>query len=137
MIDFENLPKVVSITGSRKWTKDSWIKVAVTKLKPNTIVVSGGAIGVDALARTFALNRQQRTNDCFYKEFAVEDFEWDAFGIRAGHERNEDIARYLSKHKGHALIFTFQSDIDAEKGGSFNMWECCQTLNVPSTLILV
>src|SRR5687768_9743489 len=67
-IDFETFPNVVAIVGSRSWTYQDWVNKFVKKLKPNTIVVSGGARGVDTFAREATIRR----SDLFYKGFHVE-----------------------------------------------------------------
>lgn len=63
MLDFEKLPDTIAIVGSRSFAKGDYeagSKVAkivdsfISKLKPTTIIVSGGAIGVDSYAESAA-----------------------------------------------------------------------------------
>lgn len=133
MIDFKSLPNVVAIVGSRAWpeSKEHWIVKAVNSLTSKTIVVSGGALGVDFFAKRATLARR----DIHYKEFAVEHFEWDLFGNLAGHMRNEQIVQYLKKHDGHMLIFALREAWDKKKGGSYNDSVLCTKYEVPWTVI--
>lgn len=131
LIDFEKLPKVVAIVGSRSFPKPAWVHAAVLRLKPKTIVVSGGAQGVD----TYAKNATDVRTDLHYKGFNVEGFEWEILGRGAGHYRNEIIIRYLKRYGGHMLIFATESEFEAEKGGAFNDYELCESYEVPYTLI--
>lgn len=139
MIDFNALPQVVAIVGTREWpeAKNKWIQMCIDKLNPRTLVVSGEARGVDTLVKTATLRRKQKQKDIWYKPMECTDGEWELFGRVAGHQRNEDIVLFLRKHKGHMIIFTFQEHIDAEKGGSFNDVEWCEMYGVPYTLITI
>jgi len=70
-------------------------------------IVSGGAKGVDALAKKFA-----QENGCKYKEFPAE---WGKYGKSAGYKRNEliweyadcDIAFWDGASKGTQHSFKF------------------------------
>lgn len=136
-LDFAQLPRVVAVVGSRRWPNEKahWIRTFIYSLNTPTVVVSGGALGVDTLAEQYA--RERKNAGIFYKGFHVEPFEWDLLGKGAGHARNEHIIRYLHRWSGMCFIFAFQKDIDAKKGGSYNDIELCERLNVPYQTFLI
>lgn len=138
MINFNVLPNVVAIVGSRDWPEDkrNWIYRCVDKIKPRTLIVSGGARGVDQWVEEQARYRESVTKDAWFKPMYCTTGEWELFGRSAGHERNEDIVLFLKKHQGHMIIFALEEAIEAKKGGSFNNTEWCGIHNVPYTLIV-
>lgn len=132
MIDFSTLPNVVGIVGSRKFPNEKlyWIDKAIDKLRSSTVVVSGGALGVDTRARERTLQR----SDLYYKPFHLEKWEWNVLGMGAGHARNYILVSWIKWYKGHLLIFV----LDGAKGytgGSKNVISVCRTLEVPYTII--
>lgn len=134
-MDFEALPTVVAIVGSRDWPKSKkhWIDKAVASLKPGTIVVSGGARGVD----TWAEEATDKRKDLHFKPFRVEAFEWTVLGKSVGFVRNEVLVSWVRRYKGIVLIFALQKDIDAKEGGSYNVKTLCEGFGIPYKLYTV
>jgi hypothetical protein len=136
VIDFDKLPKVVAIVGNREWDRESWVKRAVFSLKEGTLVVSGGAKGVDAFAETYAQHRFLLGQFPRPKIFNVQSEEWDILGKQAGHIRNEVLVNYIRLTGGHVLVFAFvDAKGNAIKSGSSNVIFHCQNQDVPYTLI--
>lgn len=76
-------PRYVAIVGSRAWPYPQAVIDYVAKLPANTVVVSGGAKGVDTWAEQAA---RQRGLDV--KVFPAD---WNTYGKSAGFRRNADI----------------------------------------------
>lgn len=74
------VPKKVAIVGSRKFKNLSMVKDFVNALPIDTILVSGGALGVDSIAETAALERGMTTK--IFKPG------WKTYGLAAGPIRN-------------------------------------------------
>ena len=141
MTYFENCPSVIAIIGSRDYPRLDKVVSFVQKLPPNTILVSGGARGVDKAAETEA-----RKNNLPTKIFGVERFEWErGFNKWVVTDlRNELIARYVKRALGlngasasnnnGGTVIAFWS-LDAKTGkfttGTGNMLGHAQKLNVP------
>lgn len=79
----------VAIVGSREGFGYLDIAKYVKTLPPGTVIVSGGARGVDSFARQAAT-----FFNLFYIEYPAD---WDAFGRMAGFLRNEEIVKYADK----------------------------------------
>ena len=77
------MPEKVAIVGSRTWTNWEAVRDYVNSLEPDTVVVSGGARGVDQWAEIFANERGLET--IIYRA------DWRTHGKRAGILRNKDI----------------------------------------------
>ena len=73
----------VAVVGSRDYPRPEKVKEFVSKLPIDTIVVSGGARGVDSWAAEAAQEAG----------LEVEEYlpEWDKYGRSAGFRRNKDI----------------------------------------------
>lgn len=91
----KKLTKIV-IGGSRDFVDYTFFEfrlnsyLIMKKLEYEDIeLVSGGARGVDTLAKMFALN-----NNILFKEFPVLPNEWKILGKGAGMIRNEKMLRY-------------------------------------------
>lgn len=84
------MPRLVGIVGSRKFpiTQKDTIVAFINRLPMDTIVVSGGAIGVDTWAEETAKARGMRTPIIFYPKWRDEDGNYDK---RAGFIRNQKI----------------------------------------------
>lgn len=93
------------------------------------VIVSGGARGVDTLARDTA--RKYKKN---FKEFPVESFEWNTLGKRSGHIRNGVMAYYIKEHGGCAYIFPKEGEKNA---GTMNMIQQCQRLDIQHKVIWI
>jgi hypothetical protein len=68
------------IVGSRKWARPKPIQDYIRKLSPDTIVLSGGAPGVDTMAVEFARKSG--------RPVWVTPAQWEKFGRGAGYRRN-------------------------------------------------
>ena len=55
---FDDLPSVVGIIGGREFNNEHWVREFVSRIKPNTLIVSGGARGVDS----WAVNEAEKHN---------------------------------------------------------------------------
>lgn len=132
-MDFNALPKVVAIVGSRRFPHKHWIDKCVDSLNPGTIVVSGGARGVDSWVE----ERAKQRKDIYFKGFNVENFEWSILGKVAGFARNYAMLTWVRWHDGCAIIFALKTDIDAKKGGSYDDIRVCEKLGIPYTLYAV
>lgn len=129
-INFENLPNVVGIVGSRDFKNKKWVEHTVRSLNNETIVVSGGARGVDMFAREETIH----TNHLYYKPFHVEDFEWNLLGKAVGHVRNYLLIQYV--HWFNGIILLFVVEIEGKlTPGSTNVKETCERLGCPYIMI--
>ena len=137
MFDFEALPQVVAIVGSREFTRLPWVQAFVERLKPNTIVVSGGARGVDTTAEISTLKRKREKNDICFKPFPVEDFEWELLGKGVGHLRNELLVRWVKFFNGTVIIFAVLDSQGKLQGGSKNVKEWCEKLSVDNVVFSI
>jgi|ERR1035437_5399223 hypothetical protein len=96
-------PKKIAIVGSRKFRDLSMVKDYVDSLPEDTVIVSGGAIGVDKAAEEAAVAKGLTT-----KIFLPD---WKSFGLKAGYLRNvqivdeadEVVAFYDGASKGTAI----------------------------------
>lgn len=73
----------VAIVGSRVWPNPEQIRAFVATLPENTIVVSGGARGVDSIAENAARRRGLSCHVIFA--------DWDKHGKSAGYRRNVQV----------------------------------------------
>jgi hypothetical protein len=126
---FDTLPPVVAIVGSRTFGREDWVRGFVQRLKKGSIVVSGGAKGVDWWAESEAIKQKIRN-----KIFHVEDFEWQALGKRAGMVRNEVLLTYVKQTGGHVVVFAETEDGALITKGTKNVYESAKRLGIPTTL---
>lgn len=70
-------------SGSRGWRHREPVRRAIAALPENAVVVTGGALGLDAIAELEA-SRAGR-------EVEVYEADWDRYGSGAGHRRNEQM----------------------------------------------
>lgn len=131
MINFESLPDVVAIVGSREFPKLMWVATFVAKLKAGTIVVSGGARGVDRAAEVAT----QLRDDLHFKPFRVEDFMWSKKGKAVGHFRNKQLVEFVAEYGGNVVIFYTTSEMGVMTPGSTNVVKNCHKYSVPYILI--
>lgn len=73
----------VAIVGSREWPEPERVKAYVDSLPEGTVVVSGGAKGVDTWAEEAAKARGL--------EVMIFPADWKTYGKRAGMIRNQQI----------------------------------------------
>ena len=129
MTDFNAFPKFVAIVGSRTFPHQHWVVEFVKRLQPDTVIISGGARGVDSWAVEAAEDVGMPT-----KEFLVEDWEWEALGKRAGRIRNETMAKYIDEVKGHLVAFATVDENDMMTKGTKHMIQAASRYNIPMTI---
>lgn len=71
----------IAIVGSRGWADVEAIREFIDSLHASTVVISGGARGVDIMAIELAYGRGLKTE--------VYRADWDAYGPSAGYIRNK------------------------------------------------
>ncbi len=76
-------PMRVLICGSRNWTDEAAVQLRVARLPEAAIVITGGAPGLDRMARDAAVMRA-----LFAAEVICTVDHWSRFGKRAGVLRN-------------------------------------------------
>jgi hypothetical protein len=126
---FDDLPPFVGIVGSRKFKNKEWVVEFVKRLKPETTVVSGGAIGVDSWAAETAREQGLRT-----KEFLIDGWEWEVLGKRAGHIRNATMAAYLKEVGATLIVFSQVDKNDTMTRGTHNMVIKASQLQIPMVI---
>ena len=99
------------IAGSRTFNDKEFIKQffaeCINKYGEPDEVISGGAKGVDAFAKSWA-----RYNKYFFMEFPAN---WDKYGPAAGPIRNKEMASYAGKDAILVLVW------DGKSKGSLSM----------------
>ena len=127
----KNVPKVVGIVGSRTYPDLERVAAFVRGLPPGTVVVSGGARGVDSAAKAAA-----EKNDLPYKPFHIENFEW---GLAQKHEvayfRNEQLVAWIAKYGGVLVAFTATDAKGEITGGTANAIAHARRLGVRVMMI--
>ena len=78
-------------------TFDRVVRVYIAGNEVETVIVEGGAKGVDTLAREYA-----EKNGMTYVEMAAD---WKKYGRAAGPKRNDAMTKYLADMDGTALFF--------------------------------
>jgi hypothetical protein len=73
----------VLVCGSREWTDVTAVERRVAQLSESTLVIAGGAHGVDRMVVHFAVRR-----GLFVAEVRCADQHWRLRGRGAGHKRN-------------------------------------------------
>ncbi len=91
---------IVLICGSRDWTDTDAIFARINELPEDTLVIEGGARGVDTRARIEA-----RAYGLFVAEVACTDEHWNSLGRSAGHKRNHAMLDLAPD-----LVIAFQRD---------------------------
>ena len=99
----------VIVAGSR-WIEDQHVVDDLLDSVKTLVgeIVSGGARGVASLGENWA-----KRNSIAIKRFPAN---WDLLGNAAGHERNVQMARYVSSQSGYLLLVW-----DGESKGSLNI----------------
>lgn len=129
MIDFASFPTTVGVVGSRKYKNLKWVDLTISRLAPDRVIVSGGAIGVDTAAEEaadkYGLNK---------KIFRIEDFEWRTFGNKIAYVRNYIIVFYVKSLGGHVIIFGAEKNGVLTEGSQM-VWEICKDIGCDHTVI--
>jgi hypothetical protein len=133
VIDFNSLPDVVAVVGSREFPKRKleWVTKFVNNLLPETIVVSGGARGVDTAAEEAAVQRK----DLHFYPYRVPSFLWEKKGKGVGHFRNQQLVEFVNEYGGVVVVFHCVDENGVMTGGSMNVVRNCLKLKVPYILI--
>lgn len=120
------------IVGSRSITDYRLVRDKIDKLiapirdKYRFIVVSGGARGVDSLAKDYA-----RENGMEFHEMPAD---FDRYGKRAGYIRNEEMHRFISgyKHRGCVAFWSGKP----ESKGTLHSIELASKYNNPIRFVV-
>lgn len=121
-IDFDLLPTTVGIVGSRDFPRLQMVTDFVNGLKPGTLVVSGGARGVDGEAATTARQRDDLPEPEEYlpdKKLPVPA----RFFMR-----NTEIVKHVQRERG--IVFAFLID-PPKTGGTQDTLNKCDKAAVP------
>lgn len=109
-------PLRVAVVGSRDYPDLGAVRRYVRTLAPGTLVVSGGARGVDRTA-------EEEARACGLPEPVIHKPEWGRYGsLRAPRERNKLIAR------GCDMMVAFW---DGKSTGTQHALECARALGKP------
>lgn len=132
-INFDEVPSVVAIIGSRKFPvrRLHQIEEFVNELKPQTLVVSGGAVGVDKTAEVAALKRWDEGRGDFPKpDIKLPDPKLPS--PQRYYARNTVIVKRVLHGVGHemGMIFAFLL-VDNQTHGTDNALSTARALNIP------
>jgi hypothetical protein len=108
----------IAVIGSRKYPSAHAVKAFVEALSDDTIVVSGGAAGVDTWAEEAARDRGLKT--------LVFHANWDGLGRKAGPIRNAEIIANADK------VVAFW---DRESRGTLNALVQARDAGLPITIL--
>lgn len=126
-INYEELPKVIAIIGSRSFTKNwlgkqkvyNHINLFVSKTKPDTVIVSGGARGVDSWAAKIAKAQKREIIEYLPDTTKPSPFRFFA--------RNGEIIKHVKDSNGAVMAFI---DVD-QCNGTSNAIRQARKLGVP------
>lgn len=119
--------KVVGIVGSRYWLDYDAFKAALPKMSWVDTIVSGGACGVDEMAKRWA-----EENDRAYVEFHVKRHRAALGFTMAAHLRNQEIADFLGEMNGELIAMP-----GPDSRGTWDTVNRCKALGVPVTVVEV
>lgn len=116
-IDFTKIPETVGIVGSRSFADHpkgdmvlyKMVKRFMKQLNPKTIIVSGGARGIDSYAEDVAKNTF-KMKTMIYSPQPKSDSRRDV--VTAIHERNTQIVRHLDDARGVLVAFNDEDRCD-------------------------
>ncbi len=105
--------KYILVVGSRSITDYEYIKNTLDKYcNSDTVIVSGGAKGVDTLAERYAdENNLQKV---------IMKADWDGYGKRAGYIRNAEMHKFISG-KEDKLCIAFWDGNSKGTAHNFNL----------------
>lgn len=126
-LDFAALPLTVAIVGSRTFPNCDVVRRFVHRLRPGTLVISGGARGVDAAAEEAARERGDLPPPLILRP-RKETIERDGFAA-AALERNVEIVRQVQDRGGIVVAFLV---VPATTGGTQYTLRKCKVYTVPA-----
>lgn len=86
------------VAGSRTFDdSETFGKIMQENLHGETVIIEGGALGVDTMAREYAIR-----NGLEYVEIRPD---WKRYGRAAGPKRNDAMTELAAEHGGRALFF--------------------------------
>ena len=88
-----------------------------------TVIVSGGADGVDYLAERYADENNLKK--------IIMKADWDKYGKRAGYIRNAEMHKYISQHENRLCIAFW----DGKSKGTTHSFELAKRYNNPIKII--
>lgn len=88
----------VAVLGSRKYPRPDKVRSVVSKLSSDTVVVSGGAAGVDTDAENHA-------RYVMHLWVMVLTANWEAHGKRAGILRTQRLLLFIKESHGRVICF--------------------------------
>ena len=124
----KTLPSTIAVVGSRNFPRLDKVVDLVRALPFQTVLISGGAKGVDATAEMAALSSGYSPSQIII--FPVTKEEWESLGKRAGPIRNERLLRFVKKRNGFVFIFA-STDNGKITPGSNNVLTLCKKMNIP------
>ena len=117
--------KYLLIAGGRDFDDaeifDRVVREYIAGNEAGTVIVEGGAKGVDTLAREYA-----EKNGMTYVEMEAD---WKKYGRAAGPKRNEAMTKYIFDMKGTALFFW-----DGKSKGTKNCILNATSLDIPVSI---
>lgn len=120
-INFDLLPLTVGIVGSRDFPDLGWVEKFVYELQPRTVVVSGGARGVDKVAEDAARDSGLPEPVTYLPD--------SQYPIPARFfMRNTDIVKHVQRERG--IVFAFLLD-PPKTGGTQDTLNKCNKASVP------
>lgn len=98
--------KAYIICGSRNGVNQDHFNSVVNEIEVGSIIIAGGALGVDTQAKDFAIN-----NGMVFMEFPAD---WNKYGRSAGPKRNLVMANILKGFEGKG----YECEVIAFSGGA-------------------
>ena len=101
--------KAYIICGSRNGVNQDHFNSIVNEIEIGSVIISGGASGVDFQAKEFAIN-----NEMVFMEFPAD---WDTYGRSAGPKRNLVMANILKgfEEKGYECeVLAFSGEVGTD-----------------------
>lgn len=122
----KDLPGCVAIVGSRNFSRLDKVRDLVRALPHTTLVVSGGASGVDNAAEAEA-----KREGLPVKSFPVFRRDWQQHGKRAGILRNEKLLDFVQEQGGYVFVFVMLDEYGNITPGSKHVIETCEKRGIP------
>lgn len=116
--------KYVLVVGSRTITDEEKIFNELNKYcDENTVIVSGGARGVDSIAEKYA--------DINNLEKVIMPADWNKYGKRAGYIRNDAMHKYIANFPNRLCIAFW----DGMSKGTAQNFKLAEKYNTPLIII--